>query len=434
MSDLGSTRTSTHTTAWLLLLAALCLPLHAQAGEEVVEGLTGARKFAPMWPGGTFELGNDSGFPWARVVTDGAAGSTFIANVRPYKPFIDASGKFVKVQIKVDDVAKLSGMEFRLSSDRFTSNYYAFSFPLYEDPDFNMLRDGVWTTFTFSFGNAKVEGEPDRSRLDGIGWYVADKGGDAPLTAWWGGLSLIDEPSEGVVSITFDDGYDEHLLAAELMAKHGFRGTAYVIPGAIGQNGYLNHHQLVDMQERYHWDVAAHHETPFTEMAPDELESTIMGVQRFLVENEFSTGAGHLAYPLGKQNTSSVRPLVRKHFATARIAARGPETLPPANAHLLRVVNVLGSTTPEEIGALAKRARENKEWLILMLHYLVEGKPANDLEYNIESFKQLLVEIEKSKVRVLPLASVWEACGRDFTGPTPAPKCSFEQAVAAPKK
>ena len=430
------TRTSTRTarlSAWSFALAIALSPLWVAADEILVEDLNGQRKFAPLWPGGTFELGSDAGFTFARVVTDGQGGSTFITNVRPYNPTVDASGRFVKVRVKIDDISKLAGLEFRLSSDRFSSSFFAFGFPVYDDPDFNVLRDGVWTTLTFSFGRARIEGKPDRSRIDSIGWYVADKGNGAPISAWWGGLSLVDEPKEGVVSITFDDGYDENLLAAQIMAKHGMTGTAYIIPNAVGQKNYLTLHELVDMQLRYGWEIAAHHETSFTELRPDELENTILGVQQFLMENGFGKGAGHLAYPLGRQNTALVRPLVRKHFTTARVASMGPETLPPADPYLLRAMNVTNDTKPDEVAAAARRALENHEWLILMFHYLVE-KPSEPLEYGIKDFEKVIAGIAKTGVKVIPVARVWEACGHDFVGPAPDPRCDFEALnVAAPK-
>ncbi len=414
-----------------LLLGLLALPLLAASAaggrEQLVESLAGQKKFAPMWPGGTFEHGSESGLAWTRVVTDGKGGPTFAANVRPYRPLIDATGKFVKVWIKVDDASNLGGMEFRLSSDRFASSYFAFPISMYDDADFNLLRGGVWTPLTFSFGAARIEGDPRREAINSIGWYVADKGNETPVTAWWGGLALVDEPSEGVLSITFDDGYDEHLEAAEMMAKHRFPGTAYVIPDAVGQEGYLTLHQLVDLQERYGWDVAAHHQTPFTQMRPDELETAILGIQRFLAENEFGAGALHLAYPLGKQNTSLVRPLVRKHFTTGRSAADGPETLPPADPHLLRVLNVTNTTKPEAVGEAARRAKQNKEWLILMLHYLTE-EPTNALEYAYADFERMLAAIDATGIKVMPLSQVWAACQSEACrlGPATAPAAAAD--------
>ena len=55
----------------LLLLVVLGLAPAAGAREQLVESLAGTRKFAPLWPGGTFEQGSESGLSWARVVTDG---------------------------------------------------------------------------------------------------------------------------------------------------------------------------------------------------------------------------------------------------------------------------------------------------------------------------------------------------------------------------
>jgi hypothetical protein len=164
------------------------------------------------------------------------------------------------------------------------------------------------------------------------------------------------------------------------------------------------------MKTTYGWDIAAHHQTPFTDFTPEQLENTILGVKRFLIENQFEAGAGHLAYPLGKQNTGSVQPLVRKHFTTARVAGSGPETLPPADPHMLRVFNVSNTTTPEEVGAAAREAMKNKQWLILMLHYLVD-EPQNAIEYSTADFRKLVAEVKKSGARVMPVARVWSACG-----------------------
>ena len=409
------------------LLACLLTGYEAVAGEWMVETLSGRQKFAQLWPGGTVEQGGGSGLAWLRVVTEGDGKGTFVTNVRPYKPALDFTGKFIKLWLRLDQLSNLGGLELRLSSDRFGESYYAFGIPLFDDTDFNVVRDGVWTTLTFGFGEAQVHGEPSRSAINAIGIYVADKGNQAAVTLHWGGLAVVDEPSQGVLTLSFDDGYDDHYMAAEMMAPHGFRGTAYVIPNAVGDREYMTLHQLVTLQERFGWDVAAHHETSFTDMRPDELEDTILGVQRFLVENEFYRGAGHLAYPLGKQNTSLVRPLVRKHFTTARLAAHGPETLPPADPHLLRAYNVITSTTPEQIRQAALRAKRNKEWLILMLHWLVED-PQFETQYSIANFREMLELIDQTGIRVLPLSEVWEACGR-YQG---VGGCRLDSEVAAP--
>ena len=138
-------------------------------------------------------------------------------------------------------------------------------------------------------------------------------------------------------------------------------------------------------------------------------------MKRFLRQHGFGQGSEHLAYPLGKQASPTVRGIARKHFRTARLAGGGLETLPPADPHLLRVFNVTRRTTPEEIGAAATRARENREWLILMFHYLVP-EPKQDTEYSIRDFRRALGEVAATGVRVQPLGEVWERLeGRQLT-------------------
>ena len=418
---------------WISLLS-LCLsawsPCLASAAEKVVVSFGGSQIYAQMWPGGTVSQGGEDGYKWLRVVSDGNGESTFVANVRALNPAIDATGKFVKVWFRVDDMERLRGMEFRLSSDRFKNDFFGFTFPIYDDSNFNVVRGGTWTTLTFSFGQATVTGSPNRAKLNAAGWYLVDQGGGKPVSALWGGLALVDEPLEGVVSITFDDGYREHHTAAQWMAPYGFRGTAYIIPEAVGQPGHMTLHQIVDLQEQYGWDIGAHHEIPVTDMTPERLEATILGIKRYSAANQLGAGVGHLAYPLGRQGIDYVRPLVRKHFETARVAGAGPETLPPADRHLLRAINVTDSTTPDDVGAAIERAKQNHEWLILMFHFLVdETKLAT--EYSNENFKALLKVIADSQVRVLPLSEVWHACADEI--PADGRSCNFSKGLAAPQ-
>jgi hypothetical protein len=338
--------------------------------------------------------------------TRGDGHPALLANPVAYHPPLDLTGKFVKIRLKVDDLSRLGGIELRLSSDGFGSSFFAWSVPLYADASFNMVQDGTWTPLTFSLGTARVVGTPERTAIDGIGLYFADDGKD-PIRVEWAGLSALDAPAEGCLSFTFDDGTRSHWeIAAPEMERFGFRGTAYVMPDQIGKPGYLTLGEISELRDRYHWDVAAHHAIPFTDFSPAELETSILGVQQYLREQGFAAGAAHLAYPLGRQDPKIVRPAVRKHFATARLASAGPETLPPADPHLLRAVNVLDTTTPEELGAIARRAREHGEWAILMFHHLRESTES-ELDYSVERFRRALKLIDESGVRVLPVSEGW---------------------------
>ena len=67
-----------------------------------------------------------------RYVTDGDGSPVFTRNARHFVPTLDFTGKFVKVRLNVDDVAKLAAMDFRLSSNMCDSDTYTFNIPLFK--------------------------------------------------------------------------------------------------------------------------------------------------------------------------------------------------------------------------------------------------------------------------------------------------------------
>ncbi len=389
------------------------------ATETVLASMSGANAPEERWGAASCQRESSASFHWIRCATRGSGSPGFLSNPRAYDPPLDLTGKFLKTRLRVDDLSQIGGIELRLSSDGFHSSYFAFTLPLFADQHFGALQDGTWTPITLSLATARVVGKPDRAAIDAVGLFFADAG-KGPVRVEWAGLSAVEQAARGAVSFTFDDGTLSHSeIAAPEMERFGFRGTAYVMPDQIGQTGYMSLAQIRELRDRYRWDVAAHHAVPFTEFAAADLEATILGVQRYLREQGFGGGAAHLAYPLSKQEPEVVRPLVRKHFTTARIAGAGPETLPPADPHLLRAVNVLDTTSAEELGEVAQRARENGEWAILMFHHLTETA-GNELEYPIERFRRALELIDETGVEVVPVSEGWALAKRRAVVTAPA--------------
>ena len=397
-------------SVWILLPA-----LPAGAETRVLEDLTAPGAWERRWAEGSLERGEDRGRPFLRCTSQGDGAPALVANRDPLAPPLDLRGRFLRVWVRAGDASRLAGMEFRLSSDGLQRDWFAFRVPLFADEHFGPIQSGSWVALGLGFGEAEVVGSPDRSAIDSVGWWVRDHGAGAAVVDW-GGLAVVPEPARGAISLTFDDGYDEHLtVAAPRMAARGMRGTAYVIPGAVGQQGYMSLAGLRELRDRYGWDVAAHHATPLTELEPEALERALRGVQHYLEVHGFAQGARHLAFPLGRYDVARVMPVVRRHFLTARLASAGPETLPPADPHRLRVKNVLRGTRPEQIRAAARRAAENREWRILMFHYLVDA-PRLDTEYSIRDFERVVELLAEEGVPVRTLTEVW----REHATPGPA--------------
>lgn len=399
----------------LLLAGCSELGFEPELQPEPTPPTLSARRVQPVGPGAVTEQWGaarcaereSSSFRFIDCVSGGEGAPGFLASARPIEPAIDVRGHTLRTWVRVDDVRRLAGLELRLASSGFEAGYAAFGVPLYDDGPFNLIQGQVWTPLTFSLGAGQVQGEVDLSTIRQVGLYFADRG-EGSLGIAWSGLDAVETMAQGFVSFTFDDGTDEHAqIAAPAMQRFGFRGTAYVMPDQVGGKGFVTPEELVELRDVYGWDVAAHHGLSFTDLGRSQLESTLLGVRRYLDLRGFERGSPHLAYPLGRQDPLAVRPLVRKHFATARIAGGGPETIPPADPHLLRAVNVLDTTTPEELGAIAARARDHGEWAILMFHLLTE-EPSLEIEYRPRDFDRALEAIAATGVEVLPVSEVWE--------------------------
>lgn len=387
-----------------VLCVASMMTLGATAGEPLLP--VGRLDSTHLrWGDGGCRTESLGDFAWVACTTGGKGEPILVATERFHAPR-DLRGRFVETRVRVQHLERLRGLELRLSSDDFEKSFFAFEIPLFSDRDFGPLQPDKWTPITLSFGGARVVGSPDRGAIDAAGWFLRDDGSGAVEFAW-SDLSTHPEADDGLLSLTFDDGLAAHYtIAAREMQRFGFQGTAYVMPDQIGGQGFMTLEQLTALRDRFGWEVAAHYDVPLTELGQDALEPTLLGVQRFLQVHGFERGSQQLAFPLGRQDPWRVMPVVREHFRTARLASAGPETIPPADPHRLRVVNVLDSTTPEAIGAAARRARAHGEWVILMFHHLVP-RPAGSLEYGIQDFVRSLEFIRGSGIPVRSVGDAW---------------------------
>jgi peptidoglycan/xylan/chitin deacetylase (PgdA/CDA1 family) len=384
--------------------ACLCVALPAEAGEQWILREPTLASVTKEWREGTLAAGTDEGHPFVSLRTDGAGAPALMA-ARGIAPSADARRHFLAVTLRVRGVAHLQNLQLRLASDSCGASWFAFPVRIYADGEYNFLQENTWASFTASFGEADTQGTPDRARIDCLAVMATDDG-KGRVEVDLAGAALVEAPKQGVVSFTFDDGYKEHLEAIRLLAQRGWRGTAYIIPFALGSKpAYLTEADVAEIA-KLGSDVAAHDDPPFTQVPAAELEPRIRGVQRWLVDHGFGEGAKHLAYPLGKQEPERVRPTIARVFTTARLAGGGPETLPPADPQLLRAVNVIEGTPPEQVGAWARRARDEGEWLILMFHWLPETT-AKHTDYTMADYRRVLDAVAAAQVRVAPVTEVW---------------------------
>ncbi len=360
----------------------------------------------PLSPAAKVRVLAEEPATFVRATTDGKGSLLRAGSARPFLDPVDLTDRFIELRLRVRDAGTLFAMEVHLVSGESGNDYFAFSLPTFADPAYSVLPTGGWHVVTFGFGAARIHGNPDRATIRSLRWLVRDNA-TGPAVVDWSQIDSTPSESQGLATIAFDDGYDEHFqIAAPAMARYGFRGIAYVAPDEIGDTGYMTSSEVHRLGTEYGWDIGAHHVDALTGFEPEELSAVLTGVQNTLGGWGFSEGARHLAYPMGKHDTRNVLPLVRKRFHTARLAGGGPETLPPGDLHRLRVMNVLSTTHPEEIAEWARSAIQHRHWIILMFHFLVEHEPARETEYRVADFARAMKLLHETQIQVLPLSQV----------------------------
>ena len=347
-----------------------------------------------------------------RITTDGAGGVVTVTK-SAITPALDLTGRYLRLWLKVDDLAKLSELSLYLSSDNLTAAWWIFDVGAAgSGQTYRFLENGKWSLLTIGWGQGAATGAPLRNAVNAVRLRAKDKGGGQPATVWFGGIASVPQAADGVVTIGFDDGWASQFTEArKKMDQYGFPGTAYVIPNAVGTPGYMTLAQIRELQDLHGWSIGGHHETALDQFSGDALDETVAGVKEYLLRNGLNRGADHFAYPNGVFSDAIVD-VVRRYFRTGRTIVTGPseatpylESVPPAHPYKVRCINVRDVTPTATLNSLMTRARDHKEWLILNFHKIVAAT-AEVTDYSITNFAVVIDNIAAAGVKVRTVREV----------------------------
>ena len=207
-------------------------------------------------------------------------------------------------------------------------------------------------------------------------------------------------PTEGVVSINFDDGYESaYRIGLPIVEHAGFKTTQFIITGLVGTSSYVTMGQILAMQNSGH-EIGDHTRTHpnLTTLTPAQQKDEIVGAQQDLINMGVTPTS--FAFPFGTHNDSTQSILVDAGFTAARGTDKGVND-GNSDPLLLKcwVIAPEGVTTDiNQITAAIDDAQANGKWLILLFHRIDEtGNPISVPHTLLQETVDHLVE-KKTKV------------------------------------
>lgn len=181
--------------------------------------------------------------------------------------------------------------------------------------------------------------------------------------------------SKGIITFTFDDGWDSQYTGVKLLAEKGITSTIFCIKEAVESGNYLTLEDFKKLVDYYGTDIEVHGDPSYDKWEEEDLKTHWSESQQFLKENGLGEGK-HMAYPNGKYPENVVQ-LAKGYFDSCRtITPFIPlETYPLTDRYRVRAVSGVGASnvTVNTVKKYIDRATASGAWLILVFHKIGDG-------------------------------------------------------------
>ncbi|MGB9681236.1 MAG: polysaccharide deacetylase family protein [Minisyncoccia bacterium] len=189
---------------------------------------------------------------------------------------------------------------------------------------------------------------------------------------------------EAIVTICFDDGYrSTYEIAYPILKQYGYPATLFVIPKAVGEEGYMTLNQLRILSNNG-WEIGSHtySHQKLTTLPASEVERELKRSKEWLEERGLKVYS--FAYPYGAYNESVIEK-VKKYYSVARIGEGIFNNLPLRKDEIYKIkaldVNAPFIKSIDDLKKIIDQAKVEKKWLVLIFHRV--GEKETETEYNV---------------------------------------------------
>lgn len=210
------------------------------------------------------------------------------------------------------------------------------------------------------------------------------------------------ELSHGLVSVTFDDGWQSvNDGALQLLDKYHIRTTQFVISEYADRNvaGYMNMKTVAQLKKSGH-EIGSHSllHCDQANLSDDLVKDNAVRSKETLEKNNLGP-IKSFAYPLGQYDEAS-QAVVSKYYPLIRTSDFGynDRYFDETNIHSIGVTD---KTSDSEFRSWLEHARAHHLWMVIVYHRVNESGHYNVTTAQLESQLKM---IQGSGLKVLPLS------------------------------
>ena len=209
------------------------------------------------------------------------------------------------------------------------------------------------------------------------------------------------ELSKGIVSVTFDDGWQSAGDAESLLQKYHIPATQYIISEVADQPsaGYMDLGTITNLKKA--GDEIGSHSLKHcdqTKLSANEVDNDAKQSKAMLEDAQLGP-VKSFAYPLGQYNEKT-QAIVSKYYPLIRTSDPGynDRFFDETNIHAMGVLSTTDDATFQSWIDYAKR---HKHWLVLIYHRIDE---TGDYSTSTAQLERQLSAIAKSGMDILPVS------------------------------
>jgi len=210
--------------------------------------------------------------------------------------------------------------------------------------------------------------------------------------------------NQGLVTITFDDGWEENTKTAlPIMKKFSFKSNQFYATSYIENPRVANPKRLINLFIEDGHEIGSHSVThPYLTELPKEDVTFELEESKTFLQNYLDIDIQYFATPFGAYNTS-VKDEIMKYYNAHRTAVDfGYNSKDNFDVSRLKCQSVLSTTTPEEIKKWVDKANDENLWLILLYHRVADNP--NEYDTTIEMFREHMQIINDSEISVVTIS------------------------------